>query len=319
MWKGYSKEEGLSDGWTTSDILYISPEKQPYYEVEFVSSPSPLLQATGYAPSLNQYLNGKGTRRAVTVEVEVSTEHPIFKYSIGAENQLKLENIKTGVKGDIYCGGDSGQIINEGVTVEGQGVATGTIEGKEYFTEGVVEGEDAPKIEFPTLDVSYYVSQATTTISGDLIITDTTYFVDDVIYVQGNVKLSNSTLVGPGTIVAEGVILLENNSRCGTSKDTAVALFSNSTNDSETDPAIKLETSSDIYGVIFAPQGYIKIETSSNVYGSVVGGGGVGIKIETGGGVEFEDFTEIIDLSPSTPGVVFSVNSVGTWHEKYPL
>ena len=247
-------------------------------------------------------------KRVIEVVVGELTAHPIFKYAIAGKGSVKLENEVSKVEGDVYC---EGNIENEGVPVTGTGVATETVIGDEYFTGGTEEGADA--IDFPTLDLDYYRLNATQIISEIDIEDDDNYQVDGIIYVEGNVKFSNSTIIGPGIIVAEGWIKLEYNSVCGTSEDTVVGLFSNSTNSTEEEPAIKIETESNVYGVIFAPQGNVKVETTSGVYGSVIGGGGTvisAVKIETGGGVLHCDTTSSIDL-PQYP-----VPTIVSWKEK---
>lgn len=249
-------------------------------------------------------------KRVIEVVVGKLTAHPIFEYAIAGKGLVKLEDTETTIEGDVYCEGD---IENQGVTVEGTGIATGTVNGDEYFTSGTQEGPEYV-IDFPTLDLDYYKLNATQIIFGDLNVQDDSNYQlnNDIIYVTGNVKFSNSTIIGPGTIVAEGWIRLEENSVCGTSKDTGVGLFSNSTNSTEEEPAIKIDTDSDVYGVIFAPQGYVKVETYSGVYGSVIGGAGSenSVRIETGAGVFHYDTTSYIDLPPGDP-----VPTLVSWRE----
>ncbi len=251
-------------------------------------------------------------RRVIEVVVGELTAHPIFEYAIAGKGLVKLEDAVSKVEGDIYCEGD---IVNEGVTVEGTGITTGTVTGDEYFTSGTQEGPEY-LIDFPTLDLDYYRSEAQENglvVTGNLNIENEVYNIDGrIIYVEGNVKFFNSTIIGPGTIVAEGWIKLVENSVCGTSKDTGVGLFSNSTNSTEEEPAIKIDTDSDVYGVIFAPQGYIKVETDSGVYGSVIGGAGseISVKMETGSGVFYYDASSYIDLPHGDP-----VPTLVSWRE----
>ena len=251
-------------------------------------------------------------RRVIEVVVGELTANPIFEYAIAGIGLVKLEDAVSKVEGDIYCEGDI--VNNEGVTVEGTGIATGTVTGDEHFTSGTQEGPEY-LIDFPTLDLDYYKSNATPPIiHGDLVVEgNNNYQVNGIIYVEGNVKFSNSTIIGPGTIVAEGWIKLEENSVCGNSYDTGVGLFSNSTNSTEEEPAIKIDTDSDVYGVIFAPQGYIKVETDSGVYGSVIGGAGseISVRIETGSGVFYYDASSYIDLPHGDP-----VPTLVSWREE---
>ena len=116
----------------------------------------------------------------------------------------------------------------------------------------------------------------------------TPYVVDGILYVTGNLTISNSTLVGPGSIVAEGRIKIQKNSLVGTSIDTGVSLVSAYESAFEGDIAIKIEEGvvenpTIVWGTLWSPKGEIKIELNSKLYGSAVSGGEH--KIETGSGV----------------------------------
>jgi len=249
-------------------------------------------------------------KRVIEVVVSRATIDFIFKYAIAGRGEVKLEDEVTKVVGNVYCEGDI--LSSDVVTVVGTGIATGTVTG--YFTYGTEEGADV--IDFPTLDLVYYESNAAQTIIGDLNVSGSTYELNDsIIYVTGNVKFIDSAIIGPGIVVAGGSIKLEDNSECGNSKETVVGLFSNSENSSEASPAIMIETGLNIYGVIFAPRGNVKMVSESAVYGSVIGGVSTGVtavKIEAGSGVEHYDaLNYIIDLLPSDP-----VPAIVYWREK---
>ena len=248
-------------------------------------------------------------KRVIEVVVEFTVDS-IFGYAIAGKEEVKLENVSN-IVGNVYC---EGVIVNEGVNVEGIGIATGTVTGEVYFSGTQVGPEYL--INFPTLDLDYYKLHAAQTIIGDLNVADSNYQLNDgIIYVTGNVKFINSTIIGPGIVVAEGSMKLEDNSTCGDSKETVVGLFSNSENSSEASPAIMIDTEENIYGVIFAPRGNVKMtSTSGVVYGSVIGGIGTGItavKIEAGAGVEHYDASIYLDLLPSDP-----VPTIISWREK---
>lgn len=256
-------------------------------------------------------------KRVIEVVVSRATVDPIFKYAIAGKGEVKLEDEATAVLGDVYCEGD---IVNEGVTVEGWGIATGTVTGAMHFEYGTQVGPEYA-IDFPTLDLVYYKSEAQENglVVPELDITNEVYIIDDcIIYVEGNVSFSNSTIIGPGIIVAEGTISLVNNS---TSEETVVGFFSNHKYTiAENIPSIKIEIGAelnlDIYGVIFAPQGNVKMDTELGLYGSVVGGAtgaeDISVKLERGSGVfHYDALSYIIDLLPSDP-----VPAIVYWREK---
>ena len=255
-----------------------------------------------------------GTAKRVIEAVVEFTVDSIFGYAIAGKEEVKLEDEVSEVVGNVYC---EGVIRNEGVTVEGTGIATGTVIGAVDFIGGTQVGPEY-LINFPTLDLVYYKSEAQKNglvVSGNLDITnDDNYQVNGIIYVEGNVKFTNSTIIGPGIIVAEGSIALVNNS---TSKETVVGFFSNSENSSDTSPAIKIEAESlDIYGVIFAPRGNVKMDTNlGRVHGSVIGGatgaGIIAVRVERGAGVFHYDASIYLDLLPSDP-----VPTIISWREK---
>jgi len=220
-----------------------------------------------------------------------STHHYVFDYAIAGKYLLKLENIGSGVEGDIYCEGD---IVNEGVPVDGSAYATGTIEGDENFN-GTNEGVETI-LEWPTSEsfLAEYDSENTETFGSANITTtiseDWQLDPDKIYHCLGNLKVSGSvTINGPGIIVVDGWVLFEENSSCGTSEETSVVIISDSTNSTETNPAIKFENTSYVYGILFATQGYIKVETQSSVHGSVIAAidSSIAVKIETDSWVKY--------------------------------
>jgi len=265
-----------------------------------VTSPgdTTVVQATGYVPEINIAIERRVEKG---VEVHLTYYKGSFEYAIVGRSKLKLEGDETFVTGDLYC---MGSISNEGVTVDGWGYATGTITITEGGTFTDIE-EGVEPISFPVVDFADYESQAT--VSGDvfdeLTVTDNPNFeVPEVLYVRGDFKAVRSTLVRPGIIpgiiVAEGTIKLDN-STCGAS-GVPVGLISASSNSTE---AIKVETNSDVHGVLYAPFGGIKVESGSTVYGCIIGGEGVGVevKIETGGRVIYQNYYDLLNLPP-VPG-----------------
>jgi len=235
------------------------------------------ITSTGYAQK------GSKVTSKVTLEV-IARQDTGFDYAIATQGDLKLEDKITKVEGNVFS---IGNILNEGVPVTGKGYATQDISGEEYFTEGVEEGVEP--VSFPQVDFSLYESQATTVINGDFTVSDNPDFVvPDILYVRGDFKAENSTLKGPGLVVAEGSIKLEENSTCGAS-GAPVGLISRAEDPKE---AIKIEVKSDLYGFIYAPYGGVKIETEGRVYGCIIGGKGVDVevKIETGAGVFYRNY-----------------------------
>jgi len=289
-------EKDLSDPYPT--ISGTIPDMGTFSVEITGSSTTVTITSTGYSRQ------GGTTRASRAVLVTAKCESSVFDYGIASQGNLKLEDPDTTVDGDIYCDGD---IDNQGASVSGVGVATGSINGETFFEGGVQEG--AEQITFPEIDMDYYKDNSDEFHSGDYSFGNRT-LNGEIIYVEGDVTIENVTLEGPGMIVAEGSIKVSNGARCGTSEDNPVGLLSNSTNSTESDPAIKLEMAADVYGIIYAPRGYIKIETSSNIYGTIAGGAGIGIKVETGGGIYYTSYGGLGSLFP-LPGTLRIVH----WQE----
>lgn len=253
---------------------------------------NPVIESTGYVPSIEAEGRVEKTVR-VTLE---KTHHPIFDYAVASGDEIKVEDPDTLITGDLYAAGDI--TIEDGATING-----------EIF-------ERADDLSFPEFDSDYYLASPGLVVISEDDLEDGEWrikeddYINGIWYVKGNVTISNSTLVGPGSIVAEGTILVEEGSQVGTSIDTAVSLIS--AHYGEEDPAIKIEgnetNSSEVWGVLWAPNGKIKIEWST-IHGSVVSGDNH--KIETGSGVTYI-YEEFSDGSLFLP----SVYSVQRWEEQ---
>jgi len=268
-------------------------------------------------------------REIIVFVEEASAEgmDPIFNYAIAARGRIELQNKGVAMVGDVYC---EGTIKNGShMVVQGTGVATVDIE--EYVEEdwGDVEIGSEYYIPFPELDMEYYKSEAIT--AGTFF--DASYYEVNgvssyelnggIMYFAGDVHFKETTIIGPGIIVAEGTIAIDNNSVCGIANSEEypeaenIGIFSNS---DANDPTIKIAPSNtDIYGYIFAPNGYINIQTNGAVYGSIVGGGGGGpgsgdrpAYVEASGGIFWKSLT-ITDWQ-TTVDIVFSIVS---WQEGY--
>jgi len=259
--------------------------------------------------------------------------HPIFNYAIAARGRIELQNKGFEMIGDVYCEG----IIKNGEHQVVQGTGVATIDIEEYVEEewDDVKIGDEYYIPFPTLDMEDYKSKAIAT--GTFI--DESYSEVDgissyelgdesgnprIIYFAGDVHFKETTIIGPGVIVAEGTILIDNNSVCGLNSDDYpeypeaedIGIFSNS----DENPAIKIAPSNtDIYGVIFAPNGFIVMQTNGAVYGSFIGGGGGGpgsgdrpVEVEASKGI-FWRSTTIAEYLPNDDNITFSIVS---WQEK---
>ena len=268
--------------------------------VERKDESDPRIISTGYVPSIEA--EGR-VEKTVGVEL-LKNRHPIFDYLIASGDGILAEGLDTRIEGDIYT---IGNITIQEATVTGNATATGSV-----INTGTITGEiteDAEELPFPQLDREYWEAEANLVIEGDLLIADNPgYPVEGVIYVKGWVKLSNSTLVGPGTIVAESWIKVEEQCQVGTSLDNAVSLSS----DGEGDPAILVEgtaeNSSEMWGALWAPRGEIKVEWAT-IHGTIVCGHQH--EIETGSGVMLEYADIPGDSLPSQYVVV-------DWREQNP-
>ncbi len=270
---------------TRTETLY-DPQSSSVgdYEVTVTNKDSsyPQIDSLGYVPG--KEAEGKIEKR---VRITLEKNHdPMFNYAIASAGGIIIENAGTVINGDCYAIGDI--IVQQG-TVNGNAEATETVS---VTNGGTVTGtitEGAEELPFPEFDSDYYQYKATSIINGDLMINGVTpYVVDGILYVTGNLTISNSTLVGPGSIVAEGRIKIQKNSLVGTSIDTGVSLVSAYESAFEGDIAIKIEEGvvenpTIVWGTLWSPKGEIKIELNSKLYGSAVSGGEH--KIETGSGV----------------------------------
>ncbi len=258
---------------------------------------TPHVDAIGYVPSSTA---SDKIERAVRVNLEKSVS-PSFAYCIFTQSDLTLEDITTGVEGDVHS---NGNIENKGVTVDGTGTAVGAISGSEHFDN---YEEDASEVTIPALDMSYYETNKDVLHSGGWPESGTYDLSGKIHYVTGDFTASGATIIGPGTIVATGTIKMGEGTVVG-SVDGIVGLFSNS--DSE-DGAVKIETGSTCYTAIFAPNGGVKIEgpeeTPVSVYGSIVA---KSAKIEAASQLVYMDSSDDVAL-PGSAG--FSISS---WYEQ---
>ncbi len=270
---------------TRAETLYASQDSSVGdYEVTVINKdgPYPEIDSFGYAPS--KEAEGE-VQKKVRITLEKSHD-PLFNYAIASAGGIIIENAGTVINGNCYTIGDISIIT---ATVNGNTEATETVS---VTNGGTVTGtitEGAGELPFPEFDSDYYQYEATSVINGDLVINGVTpYAVGGILYITGNLTINNSTLVGPGSIVAEGKINIQQNSVVGNSLDTAVSLISAYESAFEGDIAIKIEegvaeSPTVIWGTLWSPRGEIKVEMNSKLYGSAVSGGQH--KIETGSNV----------------------------------
>ena len=270
---------------TRTETIYTSQDSSVGdYEVTVVNKDSsyPQIDSFGYVPS--KEAEGKIEKR---VRITLEKNHdPMFNYAIASAGGIIIENPGTVITGSCYTIGDI-SIIS--ATVDGNAEATETVSVTDGGTVSGTITEGAEELPFPEYESDYYQYKATSVINGDLVISGVSpYAVDGILYVTGNLTIANSTLVGPGSIVAEGKINVQQNSVVGTSIDTGVSLVSAYESAFEGDIAIKIEEGivenpTIVWGALWSPNGEIKIEKYSKLYGSAVSGGRH--KIETGSGV----------------------------------
>ena len=270
--------------------------------VEDKEENNPVIESTGYVPSIET--EGR-VEKTVRVDLQ-KNRHPMFDYLIASGDGIKAEDPDTLLRGDIYT---IGNITMQGATVIGNATATGSVINTGTITGEITEG--AEELPFPQLDREYWEAKANLVIEGDLWVQNNpSYPVQGVVYVKGSVKLSNSTLVGPGTIVAESWIKVEEQCQIGTSLENAVSLSSDYLSAGEGDPAILVEgtaeNSSEMWGALWAPRGEIKVEWAT-IHGTIVCGHQH--KIETGSGV----ILEYADIPPDSLPSQYVV--VGWWEE----
>ena len=291
-WSAPWTEDGNGNPTRTETLYDSQGSSAGDYEVTVTDkdASNPLIESTGYVPS--KEAEGKVEK---TVRVTLEKGHdPMFGYAIASIGGIIIENPGTVITGSCYTIGD---ITIDMATVDGNAEATGAVINAGTVTGTITEGAD--ELPFPEFDIGYYQYKANSVINGDLIISgQVPYPVNGILYVTGNVTISNSTLVGPGSIVAEGKINVQQYSNVGTSLETGMSLISAYESGFDGDIAIKIEegaveSPTIVWGLLWSPNGEIKIEKYSKIYGSAVSGGKH--KIETGSGViyytEFdEDF-----------------------------
>ena len=283
-WSAPWTEDGNGNPTRTETLYDSQGSSAGDYEVTVIDkdASNPLIESTGYVPS--KEAEGRVEK---TVHVILEKGHdPMFGYAIASEGGIIIENPGTVITGSCYT---IGTISIIAATVDGNAEATGTVS---VTNEGTVTGtitEGAEELPFPEFDIGYYQYKANSVIPGDLAINGVDpYIVNGILYVTGNVTISNSTLVGPGSIVAGGKIKVMQNCLVGTGLGTGISLVSAYESAFEGDIAIKIEEGiaenpTIVWGLLWSPNGEIKIEMNSRIYGSAVSGGRH--KIETGSGV----------------------------------
>ena len=291
-WPATWTEDGNGNPTRTETVYDSQGSSAGDYEVTVSNKDksNPSIESTGYVPGIE----AEG-RVEKTVRVILQKGHDaMFGYAIASAAGIIIENPGTVITGSCYT---IGNISIDEATVEGNAEATGTVS---VINQGTVTGtitEGADELPFPGFDIGYYQYKASSIINGDLAINGVDpYIIDGILYVTGNVTISNSRLVGPGSIVAEGKINIGQNSLVGTGLETGVSLVSAYESAFEGDAAIKIEEGiaenpSQVWGALWSPNGEIKIEMNSKIYGSAVSGGEH--KIETGSGViDYRQFEE---------------------------
>lgn len=290
-WPAPWTEDG--DGNPTRTETLYDPQSSSVgdYEVTvFDKDESPaVIESHGYVP--NKEAEGRIEK---TVRVILQKGHdPMFDYAIASAAGIIIENPGTEITGSCYAVGD---IDIKEATVNGNTEATESVINTGTVTGTITEGAD--ELPFPKFDSDYYqYYTANEIINDDLEIKGRVpYPVNGILYVTGNVEISDSELVGPGSIVAEGKIKVMQNSLIGTRSETGVSLVSAYESVFEEDIAVKIEEGiaeipSQVWGVLWSPNGRIKIEMYAKLYGSAVSGGAH--KIETGSGVI--DYTQFDD------------------------
>ncbi|MQY69998.1 MAG: hypothetical protein GH145_03930 [Firmicutes bacterium] len=289
-WSAPWTEDGDGNPTRTETLYDAQSSSVGDYEVTVFDKDSsyPEIKSIGYVPS-----KGAEGRIEKTVHVILEKGHdPMFDYAIASAAGIIIESPGTEITGSCYA---VGNIRIQEAIVNGNAVATESVINTGTVTGTITEGAD--ELPFPKFDSDYYQYKANSIINGDLAINGVDpYIVDGILYVTGNVTIRNSALVGPGSIVAEGKIKIGENSVFGTGSDTGVSLVSAYESGLEEDIAVKIEEGipenpSQIWGVLWSPNGRIKIEMYAKLYGSAVSGGTH--KIETGSGVI--DYTQFDD------------------------
>lgn len=309
-WSAPWTEDG--DGNPTRTETLYDPQSSSVgdYEVTVFDKDSsePVIESTGYVPS-------KGAEGRVEKRVRVILEkghHQMFDYAIASAAGMIIESPGTEITGSCYAVGD---ITIQEAIVNGNAAATESVINGGTVTGTITEG--ANELPFPKFDSDYYQYYTVNDIiNGDLPIKGRVpYPVNGILYVTGNVEISNSTLVGPGSIVAQGKINIGENSMFGDGLLPGVSLVSAYESASEEDIAIKIEegielTPSQVWGVLWSPNGRIKIELYAKLYGSAVSGNQH--KIETGSGViDYTPFDEDFYSYAARP-----VYRVANWEEE---
>ncbi len=139
------------------------------------------IESTGCIPSKKG--DKDKARRTIWVIANLTMEGTVFEYAIASGENITIEGEETIVNGDI--------------------IAAGSIDIDNLDNFDGEKEEDVEGLEFPEFDSNYYKTNANMVKSEDWEIKDETdYSINGIIYVEGNVKIEESTLVGPGVIVA---------------------------------------------------------------------------------------------------------------------
>jgi hypothetical protein len=125
-------------------------------------------------------------------------------FVVSAGRQIEVE-AGVGISGDLCSNGDID--LNAGSTIQGSAEASGTIQGKAAVSGTVTEGVSARPLPAP-FDEAAARGLADRIVEGDATF-DTPQVVDDVLFVDGNVRFRDS-VDGSGTVIASGDILFDN-------------------------------------------------------------------------------------------------------------
>jgi len=196
---------GRGFSWRTTNYYEAFGRGGYYFTIISAGSPMEvLITSTGEVA---------GILRTVSENVNMGGLPPAFNYSVFSNNTATIWG-NSHITGSIFVNGNT--LLSQASSVTGGYVyhPFGTsISGTGTYTNG---GEPVPLPSFPVIDTSYYdaaIDSAGSVPSGDIIYKNATINLNgSTVYVNGDVTISgNTTINGPGSIVATGKISISGN------------------------------------------------------------------------------------------------------------
>ncbi|WEG13584.1 pilus assembly protein TadG-related protein [Pullulanibacillus sp. KACC 23026] len=282
-----TKEIGEDNNLNPGNMVVTSDTSQNTVKVEYSQ-----VVPTFFMRVLN--IDSRTINVSATAQASQMPGSQVFNYTIFSNEDLTMSSSTFDVKGMVHVNGKSG-IYTSSSYFEQRFEAVGPLSqgGRNTFYQLV---QNASPVSMPTFDINYYKNNATTVYSSSKNFSNTQLNINGIVFVNGDVTISGSSITGNGTIVATGNMTISSSSLTYSSDQNALGFFSGNGN-------ISLSFSNaTVNGFFYAPNGTINVSGSSATFnGGLIAGNGV---IVSGSSMNFNYDAKIKTLLPQQKATV---------------